>query len=68
MSCLILTSLYSHNSTEDGLYVRKPASFPANRSPKNAGTKLFMFGGRFGGSLKGSKNGLRGPLAKFFIN
>jgi hypothetical protein len=41
---------------------------PSNRSPKNAGTIHFMFGGRFGVSLTGADNGLRSIfLADFFI-
>ncbi len=37
------------NSSADGLWVRKPASFP---SPKNAGAKHFMFGWQFGVSKR----------------
>jgi len=35
----------------------KPSSFPPNRSPKTAGTKHFMFGGRFGVSQTGAVTG-----------
>jgi hypothetical protein len=45
----------------------KPSSFPPNPTPKNAGTKHFMFGGRFGVSPTGADNGLRSTLADFFI-
>ncbi len=39
--------LYSLYSCEDGLEVRKPPSFPPNRSPKNVGTINLMFRGWF---------------------
>jgi hypothetical protein len=38
-----------------------------NCSPKNAGTKHFMFEGRFGVSQTDADNGLRSNLADFFI-
>ncbi len=38
--------------------MRKPPSFPSDCSPKNAGTILFVFGGRFGVSQTGSEDAL----------
>ncbi len=53
-------------SSEDLLCLHKPHSFSTNRSPKNAGTKHFMFGGRFGASKTGAEYGLHSTLADFF--
>jgi hypothetical protein len=46
--------------------VRKSPSFPSNRSPKNAGTIYFNFGGWFGVSQKSSENALRRLFGGFF--
>ena len=47
--------------------MRKSPSFPSNRSPKNAGTIYFSFGGRFGVSQKSSeKTPSADFLAEFF--
>jgi hypothetical protein len=43
------------------------AIFSAKPVPKNAGTKQFMFGGRFGVSQTGADYGLCRTLVDFFI-
>jgi hypothetical protein len=53
-------------SSAGGLRMYKPPSFPPNRSPKNAGTKHFMLGGKFGVIQTGADNGLRSTLADFY--
>ncbi len=44
------------------------ALFRKNRSPKNARTIHFMFGGRFGVSQTGLEDGLRGDSLDFLTN
>jgi hypothetical protein len=48
------------------LWVRMQPSFASNRSPKNAGTMSFLFGGQFYVSKTGSEDGLRSTLVDFF--
>jgi hypothetical protein len=56
---------FDNNSTKIQKYFLIPnswacklPSFSSNRSPKNAGTVHFMFGGRFGVLQTGSEDGL----------